>query len=40
MLVGKPPYLSPNREEMLNNIEQNNIAFPKEISGEAKSLIQ
>lgn len=39
MLVGKPPYFSPNREEMLNNIEQNNITFPKEISNDAKSLI-
>lgn len=39
MLVGKPPYFSPNREEMLQNIESNVIVFPEYISKEAKMLI-
>ena len=39
MLVGKPPYFSPNKEEMLNNIETNKIVFPETMSIEAKHLI-
>jgi serine/threonine protein kinase len=32
MMVGKPPYFSPNREEMLSNIENNRILFPDYVS--------
>ncbi|CAD8118066.1 unnamed protein product [Paramecium sonneborni] len=40
MISGKPPYFSPNRDEMLNNIECNKISFPDNISKECKSIIQ
>lgn len=40
MVSGKPPYYSPNREEMLNNIELNNIQYPENLSRECQSLIQ
>ncbi|CAK66805.1 unnamed protein product (macronuclear) [Paramecium tetraurelia] len=40
MISGKPPYFSPNRDEMLNNIECNKITFPDNISKECKSIIQ
>lgn len=39
MLVGKPPFFSPNREEMLSNIEANRIVIPEYVSKEARSII-
>lgn len=39
MVTGKPPYYSPNRDEMLNNIESNKIYFPDNLSRDCKSLI-
>ena len=39
MIVGKPPFFNPNREEMLSNIENNNILIPEYVSKECKSLI-
>ncbi|KAM3129045.1 hypothetical protein pb186bvf_018823 [Paramecium bursaria] len=39
MVTGKPPYFSPNRDEMLNNIEQNKISFPENLTKECRSLI-
>ncbi|CAD8215285.1 unnamed protein product [Paramecium octaurelia] len=32
MISGKPPYFSPNKDEMLNNIECNKISFQGNIS--------
>ncbi len=40
MIVGKPPYFSPNREEMLANIENNKMVIPEYVSKECKLLIQ
>jgi serine/threonine protein kinase len=40
MIVGKPPYFSPNREEMLQNIEDNKIVMPTNISKECYNIIQ
>ncbi|CAD8069131.1 unnamed protein product [Paramecium primaurelia] len=40
MITGRPPYFSANRDEMINNIEQNNIQFPETITKECKSMIQ
>jgi serine/threonine protein kinase len=39
MLVGKPPFFSPNRDEMLQNIEANRMVIPDYVSKEARSLI-
>jgi protein-serine/threonine kinase len=39
MLVGKPPYSSASKEDMLSSIEQGQIIFPESMSIEAKHLI-
>ena len=39
MLVGKPPFFSPNRDEMLSNIENNKMIIPDYVTREGRSLI-
>lgn len=39
MLMGKPPYYSPNRESLYSNIKKGDLTFPSEISNLAKDLI-
>lgn len=39
MLVGCPPYFSPNKQELFNNIQRGVLRIPASLSTEAKNLI-
>mmetsp|Transcript_26984 Transcript_26984/g.23871 ORF Transcript_26984/g.23871 Transcript_26984/m.23871 type:complete len:112 (+) Transcript_26984:1570-1905(+) len=39
MLVGIPPYFSPNKNELFENIKQGRLKLPKSLSNQAKSII-
>lgn len=40
MLVGIPPYFSPNREELLQNIQRGKLMIPSSLSLETKDLLK
>jgi serine/threonine protein kinase len=40
MLVGLPPYFSPNRNELFDNIQKAQLALPRHLSDDAKDLIK
>lgn len=40
MVVGVPPYFSPNKDELLNNIQNSKLKIPSFLSNEAKELIK
>jgi len=39
MLVGKTPYYSTNKEQLLDNIENGDLFLPREMSNQAKSIV-
>lgn len=40
MLVGLPPYFSPNREQLFQNIQRGKLKIPASLSPESKSLLK
>jgi len=39
MIVGKTPFYSTNKQQLLHNIENAELYFPRDLSNQAKSLI-
>lgn len=40
MLVGIPPYYSPNKEQLFHNILRGKLKMPMSLSGEVKDLLK
>ncbi|OMJ68879.1 hypothetical protein SteCoe_33533 [Stentor coeruleus] len=40
MLVGTPPYFSPNRDQLIQNIQSGKLKLPASLSGETKNLLK